>query len=166
MEVTTHQVGSAADGHVPPPLVVYRQVLDPKEGDLPSRFEALFQSHGWTGCWRNGVFPFDHFHSTAHEVLGIYEGTARLIFGGPGGLEIEALPGDALVIPAGVLHRRMGGRGQFGVVGAYPSGQQPDTCEAGRGDQRWRAARMAEVSLPTTCPIAGADGPLIRSWGS
>ncbi len=24
----------------------------------------------WLGAWRDGIFAFHHFHSTAHEVLG------------------------------------------------------------------------------------------------
>ena len=37
-------------------------------------FEELFHGNGWGNGWRNGIFPFHHYHSTAHEVLGIAAG--------------------------------------------------------------------------------------------
>ena len=75
----------ADDGDVPNsrlPLIVYAGIIDPKAGDPAQTFEALFASNGWGGMWRNGIFPFHHYHSTAHEALGIARGSAEVRFGG------------------------------------------------------------------------------------
>ena len=76
----------ADDGAIPNnpelPLLVYRQAVDLPDGDPATVFEALFTANGWPAAWRNGIHPFHHFHSTAHEALGVYRGTATARFGG------------------------------------------------------------------------------------
>ena len=43
----------------------------------------MFAANGWGhGQWRNGIFPFVHYHSMIHEALGIARGRARVRFGG------------------------------------------------------------------------------------
>jgi uncharacterized protein YjlB len=78
------------------PVLLYRAALD--GSNLPEEFEGLFRKNGWGGLWRNGVYAFHHYHSTAHEVLGIAAGAARLLIGGPDGREIELLAGDAVIL--------------------------------------------------------------------
>ena len=56
------------------PCWSYRQAVTLPERDPASVFEALFTANGWPAAWRNGIYPFHHFHSTAHEVLGMYAG--------------------------------------------------------------------------------------------
>ena len=48
------------------PLLLYPAVLDPADPDPAAAFEQHFQANGWPGAWRNGVFGFHHYHSTAH----------------------------------------------------------------------------------------------------
>src|SRR5918997_7201058 len=95
------------DGRIPNnptlPLLVYSEALA-TTGDLPSICEELFRNNGWDGAWRDGVFPYHHYHSTAHEVLGVVRGTARIAFGGEAGVATEVETGDVVVIPAGVGH--------------------------------------------------------------
>jgi len=163
-DVVTHPVPSA-DGYPNNPncpLLVYRSVLAVTEPDLAGRFERLFAANGWPPAWRNGIFPFHHWHSNAHEVLGIYSGRVTVQFGGDRGASIEAEAGDVVVVPAGVAHKRVALNGSLGVVGAYPAGQSPDHCQPGDGMDS--AARIESVAKPARDPVFGAGGPLLRLW--
>ena len=130
----------------------------------PAGIERVFSANGWSNGWRDGVFPFHHFHTNAHEVLGIAAGTARVWFGGPKGVEMEVHAGDVVVIPAGVAHRRDAASDDLLVVGAYPGGAEYDTCRADplRAEQNIEAA--AAVPVPDSDPVAGKQGPLLRLW--
>src|SRR5690349_3528658 len=68
------------------PVVVYRAAFQGLPRLSPSVLERVFHSNDWSNGWRDGVYDFHHFHSTAHEVLGCYAGSSRLELGGPGGL--------------------------------------------------------------------------------
>lgn len=69
----------ADDGLIPNnsnlPLVIYRQVFGRKSSACAPEetFTALFKANGWEGSWVNGIYPYHHYHSTAHEVLGVAE---------------------------------------------------------------------------------------------
>ncbi|HZE04476.1 MAG TPA: cupin domain-containing protein, partial [Solirubrobacteraceae bacterium] len=119
------------DGSIPNsrlPVLVYRDV-DAAAG--PASAEQAFAANGWLGAWRNGIFSFHHFHSTAHEVLAIVSGSVRVTLGGPQGTTFEASRGDVLVLPAGTGHRNEGASGDLLVVGAYPDAMEWDVR---RGD--------------------------------
>jgi len=64
----------------------------------------LFAGNGWLGAWVDGIYAFHHFHSTAHEVLGIVAGSASVVLGGPRGRRFDVTRGDVLVLPAGTGH--------------------------------------------------------------
>ena len=107
------------------PLVIFKNPF--QDVDIsPDHFENCFSNHGWPAAWRNGLFDFHHYHSTAHEVLGVYSGWVRACFGGPQGQILEAEKGDVIIIPAGVAHCNKGQSPDFMVVGAYPLGQPRD----------------------------------------
>ncbi|HSA90642.1 MAG TPA: cupin domain-containing protein [Burkholderiales bacterium] len=136
------------------PLLLYPQVsADPK----PEFFEELFTRNRWPAAWRNGVFPFHHFHSNSHEVLGVYEGEVTVQFGGDAGVALTAAPGDVIILPAGTRHRRLSSRGALGIVGAYPAGSDPDTCRGSPGE-------VERVPLPACDPVHGPGGPLFTYW--
>ena len=60
------------------PLLLYRLVFSPETRDLASVIEERFTGNCWTASWRASVFPFHHFHSTTHEALAVYRGSARM----------------------------------------------------------------------------------------
>jgi uncharacterized protein YjlB len=157
----------ADDGTVPNnalPLVVYRgALLD--TGDRAVFCEEMFARNGWPDSWRNGIFPYHHYHSTAHEVLGIARGNARVRLGGENGRSVELRAGDVVVIPAGVAHKREAASGDLLVIGSYPRGQNPDTCRAEPDRHDRAAANIAAVTLPASDPVTGDAGPLLNYWG-
>jgi len=144
------------------PVLVYRAVLGPKEKDRAHAFESLFYDAGWEGVWRNGVFSYQHYHVGTHEVLGIAEGKAELLVGGPQGATLDVTAGDCLVLPAGTGHKRVSASGDFLVVGGYPPGQHADieTAAATPGELKVIAA----MPIPDSDPLYGPAGPLVTLW--
>ena len=146
------------------PLLVYPGALPLPEQDPASAFESKFRENGWGGSWRDGIYSYHHYHSTAHEVLGVYRGMARVQLGGDERVTLTVEPGDVIVIPAGVAHKNLGSSRDFGVVGAYPAGQQWDMNYGKAGERPEADENIAQVPLPEQDPVFGSDGPLVRSW--
>lgn len=146
------------------PLLAYQAALALPRSDPASTVENLFASNGWSGSWRNGIYDFHHYHSTAHEVLGVYCGSAKVQLGGEKGITLTVRRGDVVIIPAGVAHKNQGASSDFRVVGAYPSGTRPDMCYGKAGERPRADERIAGVSLPRMDPVYGAEGPLVELW--
>lgn len=158
---------SGAIPNSPWPLLIYPAAVTIGGADPARAFEELFDRNQWPAAWRNGVYPFHHFHSNAHEVLGIYSGEVTVQFGGDDGIVITARPGDVIVLPAGTGHRKLSSQGTLGVVGAYPHDQQnPDLCREPLPDVAGAAARATRVPLPACDPVYGAHGPLFQHWAA
>jgi uncharacterized protein YjlB len=155
------------DGHVPNnsllPLIVYRGVLDTGP-HAAADCEALFAGNDWSASWRDGVYAHHHYHSTAHEVLGIAAGSVRVRLGGEGGKSVELRAGDVVVIPAGVAHKNEGASPNLVVVGAYPGGKSPDMCKPGARERERALRNIGEVALPIRDPVYGKLGPLLERW--
>ncbi|MFN0153674.1 MAG: cupin domain-containing protein [Gaiella sp.] len=146
------------------PLLVYPCVVAIEGADPAASFEALFNRNRWPAAWRNGVFPFHHFHSNAHEALGVYSGEVTVQFGGETGVVVTAKPGDVIVLPAGTGHKKVSSRGVLGIVGAYPAGQHPNMRTPLLSNSRRSAETVTGVPLPECDPVYGANGRLFMHW--
>jgi uncharacterized protein YjlB len=144
------------------PVLIYRDALDVSASDPASRFEQVFIRNGWPPQWRNGIYNFHHYHSTAHEVLGIAGGQGQIILGGPGGHELTVNAGDILVLPAGTGHCRLDCTSDFLVVGAYPPRQSWDICRS--APSQVERDRMRTLPFPISDPLAGSTGALTKLW--
>ncbi len=151
------------DGAIPNsrlPLLVYRDAV-PAD---PAAIERLFAANRWPPAWRDGVHPFHHFHSQAHEALGVARGEATVLFGGPGGQVLTVRAGDVVVIPAGVGHCNQDQSADLLIVGAYPDNAVRPDLRRGRPEEHDSAVRaIAAVPAPPADPVTG--GSLRDVWG-
>ncbi len=100
----------ADDGRIPNnpalPFILYRGGIDLAGSPDPEKLiEKTFAANGWGNMWRNGIYPYAHYHSMIHEAMGIARGRATVRFGGENGQEIEIAPGDVVILPAGTGHQ-------------------------------------------------------------
>lgn len=135
------------------PVLIYRGAVQAEGKKAAETFEARFADHGWRPQWRGSVYDYDHYHSTTHEALGIYAGTATLRIGGPRGATVDIIAGDALVLPVGTGHSCAQASEDFAVVGAYPEGCEWDICtEAPDKEAR---LRIESLPVPARDPVTG-----------
>jgi uncharacterized protein YjlB len=155
------------DGIIPNnklPLLVYHDVFTQRGDKGAEWLEERFAANSWTNNWRWGVYPFHHYHSNTHEVLGVFSGTALLHLGGEKGEKVNVKPGDIIVIPAGVGHKCISHSEDFTVVGAYPNGLHPDLKRGEKGDRPQTDKNIAEVAVPATDPLLGKNAGAVEIW--
>jgi uncharacterized protein YjlB len=144
------------DGAIPNsalPLLVYRDAV-PAD---PAAIERIFAANRWPPAWRDVVHPFHHFHSSAHEVLGVARGEASVLFGGPGG--------TVLTVRAGVGHCNQAQSADLLIVGGYPdNAQRPDLRRGQPAEHDAAVAAIGTVPLPPADPVQGLDGSLPKLW--
>ena len=160
----------ADDGSIPNhpsfPLLLYHQAIALPDEDPGSVFESLFTANDWPAAWRNGIHPFHHYHSTAHEALGVFSGSATGLFGGENGIEVAVSAGDVVIIPAGVGHKCLEASADLGIVGAYPIGTGPDQCLGKPTERPSKLEAIALVAVPANDPLYGESGPMHAHWVS
>ncbi len=161
----------ADDGFVPNnarlPFLIYRNAIDLIGTPHPEdAVEQVFRNNGWGDLWRNGIYPYVHYHSMIHEGLALARGRALVRFGGGGGAEIELTQGDVAVLPAGTGHQCLSHSNDLVVIGAYPGTGRYDLCRGSKAERDKALLSIPQVPLPDTDPLFGKDGPLLRLWGN
>jgi uncharacterized protein YjlB len=156
------------DGRIPNnptlPLLVYQGALLLPASNPAAICEQVYDANGWGNGWRDGIYSFHHYHSTAHEVLAIARGRAQVHFGGEKGPRLDVRAGDVVIIPAGVGHKNLGSSQDLLVIGAYPPGQTWDLLRGEPEERPWALQNIARVPMPLTDPIYGKTGPLFTHW--
>ncbi|WP_294749823.1 cupin domain-containing protein [uncultured Exiguobacterium sp.] len=151
------------DGYIPNnptfPVLIYRHAFTD-----PSHIEQTFHAHDWRNSWVDGIFDFHHYHSIAHEVLGILEGHATVQLGGPLGKTFTLTSGDVLILPAGTGHKALDTSQHFRVIGAYPDGQDYDTLTGQTSERPENFQSIRQVRRPSQDPVFGDHGPLFEHW--
>ena len=144
------------------PLLIYHNAFP--EADASS-IESHLKSIGVVSLqWRYTMFTETHFHSTAHEVLCISSGSAKLCFGGEqndGRVEPFVEKGDVIVVPAGVGHRRLEEHGHFQMVGSYQTGKSWDMCYGREGEEE-KVKNISALGWFDKDPIYGNEGPSLN----
>jgi len=159
----------ADDGRIPNnptlPLILYRGSVDLSGSPDPEKLiEKTFADNGWGHMWRNGIYPYVHYHSMIHEALGIARGRATVRFGGEHGEEIEIAPGDIAILPAGTGHQCLKQTRELVVIGAYPPSGKYNLCRGTKAERAKALAAIRKVPLPLSDPVFGPDGPLVALW--
>jgi uncharacterized protein YjlB len=157
------------DGSIPNnprlPFIVYRNAVDLAGTPDPEEvIEATFARHGWGEMWRNGIYPYVHYHSMIHEALAIARGRAKVRFGGARGKDFDIMAGDVVVLPAGTGHQCLWASPELVVVGAYPKGGRFNVCRGSKAEHAKAIKSIGKVPLPETDPVRGKHGPLMRLW--
>jgi len=159
----------ADDGRVPNnptlPLILYRGGIDLTGSPDPEKLiEKTFAANSWGNMWRNGIYPYVHYHSMIHEAMGVARGRAKVRFGGERGEEIEIAPGDVVILPAGTGHQCLSHTPALVVIGAYPPSGKYNLCRGSKAEHARAPASVRKVPLPATDPVFGPEGPLIVLW--
>ncbi|MBS0528055.1 MAG: hypothetical protein JSS22_01510 [Proteobacteria bacterium] len=155
------------DGLVPNsvlPLVLYRDAIDTNTDDPERTIEQVFSGNGWGGLWRDGIYDYQHYHTTVHEALGVARGHALVLFGGERGAAIQLAVGDVAILPAGTGHKCLFASHNFRVVGAYPPGRAMTVTLPTYDNHRKALQLIPTVPRPETDPVEGADGALVKLW--
>ncbi|HLH98071.1 MAG TPA: cupin [Xanthobacteraceae bacterium] len=148
------------------PLICYRKAIRLNEAPDPAASLAdLFARNGWVDSWRDGIYGYAHFHSAAHEVLGIACGHARVKFGGDRGKILTLATEDVVVLPAGTGHQRLSSSEDLLVVGAYPAGSHYDECRPSGENCAHALRTIRDAATPAKDPVYGESGPLLDLWG-
>lgn len=167
MPIETHTLSATAD--IPNsdlPLIVVTGEIGPGEA-TSAKVQQRFRDNGWQGTWVYTVFDYWHFHLKGHEVLTCVAGEAVVGFGGEendGGISLAMKPGDTVIVPAGVGHKRLSASSDFQVAGGYPPGQNGAISRAGSVDIGSAHDAIAKLEAPETDPVTGEAPGSLAAW--
>jgi uncharacterized protein YjlB len=145
------------------PVLIYKGILELPDKDGEKAVKQIFEGNKWGNVWTDSIFDYHHFHSIAHEVLGICAGSCNVMLGGPGSRRFSLEKGDVIIIPAGVAHKNLGSSDDFKCVGAYPGGADYDIKKGSPEEKAQAQENIKKVSLPEKDPVYG-KGPLQNYW--
>ena len=159
----------ADDGRIPNnpswPLLIYRGGIDLSGTPDPENVvEQTFASNGWGDMWRNGIYPYPHYHSMIHEAMAIARGRATVRFGGKHGEDIEVASGDVVILPAGTGHQCLKQTPTLVVIGAYPPSGKYNLCRGSKAEHIRALTTIPHVAPPAVDPVFGPAGPLVALW--
>jgi len=153
------------------PVLLYRNAFPHAAAEqTATAMEQAFTANGWPPQWRDGIYTFHHFHSTAHEILGIAAGEVRVTLGGPRsgagseqtGHDLTLHAGDVVALPTGTGHCKLSSTPDLLVIGAYPPGQHWDICRSAPTPDTLE--HMRRVAFPASDPVHGPSGLLPNLW--
>ena len=145
-------------------VLIYKNVFELSGSEPASIIEKVFAKNNWGSSWRDGIYSFHHYHSTAHEALGIYGGWAEVQLGGPDNGILKIEKGDLVVLPVGTAHKKINSGDGFAVVGAYPDGQTWDMNYGKPKELENAKTNISKVALPKNDPVFGKDGKMFEYW--
>lgn len=121
---------------------------DPEEARV--ELETFAGKSGWSVDWLYPVYKRLHYHSTTHEALVVWSGSATLQIGGPRkGFKVTVRKSDILVLPAGVGHQALKRNKNFRVFGLYPIGAaQWDMLYGRKKDRTIALPRLKKLKAP------------------
>ncbi|WP_241606794.1 cupin domain-containing protein [Rosenbergiella epipactidis] len=146
------------------PLLIYQQAVPASASNTDEYLSDLFAKNGWPVQWRYQIFPFTHYHSNTHELLGVSQGSAKVQLGGETGPTVTVKQGDVILIPAGVGHKQLSASEDFQVLGAYPQGLSPDLYHDDPSKLAEAQRHIANIAMPTTDPVTGKQGGILTLW--
>ncbi len=146
------------DGFIPNspfPVIVKRKAIDFGLDSMEvasGKLEERATQKGWVIAWNWKVYKRPHYHSTTHEALVVNRGAALLRVGGHRvGEYVLVMPGDAIILPAGVAHQVVWISDTFQVFGLYPKGSKKWDMRYGKKKERTSAlANIRNLSAPPT----------------
>jgi uncharacterized protein YjlB len=154
--------GTFPNSHLP--VLIYRSAFEFDSLAVASAIEKVFEKNCWSSKWRNGIYNYHHYHSTAHEAVAVYKGCAVVLIGGEKGIILKLQKGDVIVFPAGVAHKCIENSHDFKCIGAYPENQDYDMNYGKAGERPQTDHNIENVILPVSDPVFGSKGPLNQFW--
>jgi uncharacterized protein YjlB len=147
------------------PFLVYRAAFDLAGTPDPEPvIERVVKANRWGNLWRNGIYPYTHYHSMIHEFMAVARGRVKVRFGGSKGQDFDLVRGDVAILPAGTGHQGLWTSPDLMVIGAYPASGRYDLCRGSKAEYAKAVESIPGVPLPETDPVYGKEGPLLRLW--